>query len=147
LIACKYLKLRGDDMNLANLKIIQSNNNYNQMAWIEDIVRGLTDLYKLRSPYLLCKHLGISIIRLEPSSPILNGTSSRYFRNYEGDEAIFIKNDLYGYDEERILRHQLGHAILHTNIHDSLYPHSCEVDNESNYFSTLLKEIKIDIRR
>lgn len=127
-------------MNLANLKIIQSDNNYNQMAWIEDIVRGLTDLYKSRSPYHLCRHLGISIIRLEPSSPILYGTSSRYFRNSEGD-------DLYGYDEERILRHQLSHAILHVNIHDSLYPHSCEVDNETNYFSILLKEIKIDIRR
>lgn len=134
-------------MNLANLKTIQSSNNYNQMAWIEDIVKGLTDLYKLRSPYLLCKHLGISIIRLEPSSPILYGTSSRYFRNYEGDEAIFIRNDLYGYDEEHILRHQLGHAILHPNMRDSLTIHSHKSDDEADCFGKVLKEVKIDIIR
>jgi len=54
---------------------------------------------------------------------------------------------LYGYDEEHMLRHQLGHAILHANMYDSLSPHSSEVDNEANYFSYILKEIKIDIRR
>lgn len=132
-------------MILNKLEIIQSDNTYNQMSWIRDIVRGLTDEYKLRSPYDLCRQLRISIIRLEPNSPILCNTSSRYFRNYKGYETIFIKDDLFGYDEERILRHQLGHAILHPNMCDSLAIHSDKADNEADYFGEILRKIKIDI--
>lgn len=134
-------------MILNKLEIIQSDNTYNQMSWIRDIVRGLTDEYKLRSPYDLCRQLGISIIRLEPNSPILCNTSSRYLRNYKGYETIFIKDDLFGYDEERILRHQLGHAILHPNMNDSLTLHSIKIDDEADYFGEILRKIKIDIIR
>lgn len=134
-------------MNLTNLKIIQSDNDYNQMLWIEDIVKGLTATYKLRSPYDLCRQMGISIRRLEPNSPILCNVSSAYHRDYYGDEVIFIRDNLYGYDEEHILRHQLGHAILHVSMHNSLSPHSSKVDNEADYFAKILKEIKINIVR
>lgn len=134
-------------MNLGKFKVIQSDNECIQTIWIEDIVRGLTDVYKLRSPYDLCKHLGISIRRLEYNSPILCNTHSVYFRDYDGYEVIFIRDDLYGYDEEHILRHQLGHAILHPHMYNSNSSHLNEIDNEANYFSSILKEIKIDIIR
>lgn len=132
-------------MSLCKLKVIQSDNN--QMSWIEDIAIGLTDVYKLRSPYDLCKHLCISIKRLGHNSPVLHNKSSVYFRNYNGEEVIFIRDDLFGYNEERILRHQLGHAILHPNMNDSLTHHSIKLNDEANYFGEILKEVKIDILR
>lgn len=132
---------------MCSFKIIQSNSNFNKLHWIDEVVSGLTDLYKLRGPYDLCKRLNISIKRLTPDSPILNNTSSVYYRNYKGDEVIFIKDDLFGYDEEDILRHQLAHAILHTDISNTLIAHSTEIDNEANYFVQVLKSINIDIVR
>lgn len=132
---------------MCSFKIIQSNSNFNKLHWIDEVVSGLTDLYKLRSPYDLCKRLNISIRRLTPDSPILNSTSSVYYRNYKGYEVIFIKDDLFGYDEEDILRHQLAHAILHIDISNTLITHSTEIDNEANYFVQVLKSINIDIVR
>ena len=70
------------------------------MIWINDIVDGIIDMYNTNSPYELCRYLNIRIQKLEKNSYLLNGNDSIYYRNYYGHEIIFIRNDLYGYDEE-----------------------------------------------
>lgn len=122
-------------------------NSLSRKAWVENIVFKLTNTFNLKSPYDLCRELKISINHIDSRSPILCNKSSVYYRNYNGSEIIFVRNDLYGYDEEDILRHQLGHAILYPNMYNSSYHHSIKLDNEANYFGEVLKNVKLNIFR
>lgn len=133
-------------MELIKNKII-SINDFIRKTWIENKVLELTDTYKLKNPYDLCRALGISIKRIDCNSSILCNKASAYYRDHECDEVIFIRNDLYGYDEEDILRHELGHAILHKNIYNSTSSHAIKHECEANYFAKTLSEAKINIIR
>lgn len=115
------------------------------MIWINDIVDGIIDMYNTNSPYELCRHLNIRIQKLEKNSYLLNGNDSIYYRNYYGHEIIFIRNDLYGYDEEFKLRHELGHAILHTSIPSSQYINYGKLERQANYFALALKGVRFDL--
>lgn len=114
------------------------------MRWINEIVDGLLDVYKTNSPYELCKYLNIKIERVKNTSPLLQGNDSIYYRNYYGKEVIFIRNDLYGYDEEFKLRHELGHAILH-DIPSSRYINIGKLERQANYFALALTGIRLDL--
>lgn len=114
------------------------------MRWINEIVDGLLDVYKTNSPYELCKHLNIKIERVESTSFLLQGNDSIYYRNYYGKEVIFIRNDLYGYDEEFKLRHELGHAILH-DIPSSKYINLGKLERQADYFAIALTGFRLDL--
>lgn len=93
-------------------------------------------------------YVDISILKLkklEKNSYLLSGNDSIYYRNYYGYEVIFIRNDLYGYDEEFKLRHELGHAILHTSIPSSKYINIGKLERQANYFALALKGIRFDL--
>lgn len=115
------------------------------MRWINEIVDGLLDVYKTNNPYELCRHLKIKIERVNYNNSILQKKHSMYYRNYLNQEIIFIRDDLYGYDEEFILKHELGHAILHTEINCSDFLNIGKLDKQANYFALALSGIKFDV--
>lgn len=114
------------------------------MEWINNTVKGLLDVYNTNSPYDLCRYLGILIQKVNFNSFILYKKPSMYYRNYYGNEVIFIRDDLYGKEEEFILRHELGHAILHTNISSSNFNNIGKLDRQANYFALALTGIQFD---
>ncbi|MBS5305789.1 ImmA/IrrE family metallo-endopeptidase [Clostridium sp.] len=115
------------------------------MRWINEVVDGLLDTYKTNNPYELCRHLKIQILRVVSNNPLLCHKDSVYYRNYFEKEIIFIRDDLYGYNEEFILRHELGHALLHTDISNSKFTNISKLDKQANYFALCLTGIKLDI--
>lgn len=118
------------------------------MNWIDDIVTGLIDTYNTNDPYELCNFLNINIIKVNPKNMMLNSNDSLYIRNYNDQEIIFIRNDLSKNYEDFYLRHELGHAILHPNIKNSLNESLVCIDKlekQANYFSLQLSQIKFDV--
>lgn len=115
------------------------------MRWVNEIVDGLLDIYKTNNPYELCRHLKIKIEKVNFNNPILQRKDSMYYRNYYEQEIIFIRDDLYGYDEVFILKHELGHAILHTEIAASSFINIGKLDKQANYFALALSGIKFDV--
>lgn len=114
------------------------------MRWIEDIVDGILEVYGTNNPYQLCRYLGIKIERVHYANLMLAGKDSIYYQNYFNNEFIFIRDDLYGYDEEFILRHELGHAILHNEIINSPFTNIGKLDMQANYFALALTGIRFD---
>ena len=114
------------------------------MKWINEIVDGILDVFKTNAPYELCKYFNISIEKIEHTSFLLHGNDSVYYRDYYGNEVIFIRNDLYGYDEEFKLRHELGHAILH-DIPCSKFLNIGKLERQADYFALALTGVKFNI--
>lgn len=114
------------------------------MGWIDNIANGLLDTFKTNNPYELCRLLKIKIIKVDNKNKMLLGKDSIYYRDYYDKEVIFIRDDLFGYDEDFILRHELGHAILHTDINNSYFTNIGKLDKQANYFALLLTGINFD---
>jgi Zn-dependent peptidase ImmA (M78 family) len=114
------------------------------MLWINDIVTGINESYLTNSPYELCRYLDIRIEKVEPTYYLLKGKNSIYFRNFYSKEVIFIRNDLYGEEEEFDLRHELGHALLHTHISSSAHINIGKLEKQANYFALALSGITFD---
>lgn len=113
--------------------------------WINDIVVKLRKTYLTNSPYELCNCLKIIIERVEPSYYLLANNKSMYFKNFCGNSVIFIRNDLYGKEEEFILCHELGHSILHPTLSCSKYANKGKIDRQADYFAFALKGITFDL--
>lgn len=114
------------------------------MDWIEEIVLGLKEAYLTDSPYELCKLLEIRIEKVHRSHYILRGDKSIYFRDIFSEEVIYIRDDLYGKEEEFYLRHELGHAILHVDIPNSRHVNTLKLEKQANHFAFSLTNIKFD---
>ncbi|MBZ9690682.1 ImmA/IrrE family metallo-endopeptidase [Clostridium sp. M14] len=112
--------------------------------WINKIVINLKKNYLTNSPYELCRSLNIEIVRVKHNYFLLYNRKSTYFRNINNKQIIFIVDDLYGKEEEFILRHELGHAILHPNIQNSRYCNTGKIDRQADYFALLLTDITFD---
>lgn len=116
------------------------------MQWINDIVAGLLDLYKTNDPYELCDILKIQIEKISPYNPMLRNKKSIYFRNFYDTEIIFIRDDLHRNYEKFYLLHELGHAILHTDImcsfHNNLLNYD-KIEKQANYFALKINDIDI----
>jgi Zn-dependent peptidase ImmA (M78 family) len=115
------------------------------MDWIDEIV--LVETYGTNDPYELCDLLEIQIINTDANSAILSGYNSVYFRCFHGQEIIYIRNDLNTSHKEFYLRHELGHAILHTHILNSLNEGLVNIgknEKQANYFALKLSEIIFD---
>lgn len=116
------------------------------IRWINNIILGLIDTYDTNDPYELCKQLHINIIKVDAESPLLFGEPAIYI-NRSDDEFIYIRNDLPKSYEEFYIKHELGHAILHPGIINSLNRNLLNIDKmekEANYFAFKLYKIDID---
>lgn len=114
------------------------------MEWIDEIVLGLIDTYNTNNPYELCNLLGITVNKVNFDNLFLSGNDSLYFRDYFGQEVIFMRNDLNEHYEEFYLRHELGHAILHTKVFNSGICTIGKLERQANYFALRLSNIKFD---
>lgn len=90
------------------------------MDWIKNVVKGLIEVYGTDNIYDLIDCLNITIIRKSMPENI----KGKFLRNDFGDEFIFIDSSLERENEKFILSHELGHAILHTELSVSYYTHN-----------------------
>ena len=119
---------------------------------INDTVCHLTEIYNTCSPFELCEKMGINILFLD-----LPNTVEGFFVN-SGDQedksylSILINNSVPKSEYERICAHELGHAILHSNINSE----KCKDDNEiclesleaeAEVFSIILLQKNIKIKK
>jgi len=118
------------------------------MDWINNIILGLIDTYSTNNVYELLDFLRIKIIKLEKTNIMLNHNEALYYRNYLGDEIIFIKNDLSPNYERFILSHELGHALIHTSLSSASFSNSFlnigKLEKQANYFAIRLSNIKFN---
>ncbi|NOH14832.1 ImmA/IrrE family metallo-endopeptidase [Clostridium cochlearium] len=117
------------------------------MNWIDQIALGLIDTYHTNDPYELCDLLNIKIIKVDHNNIMLQGDPSLYIRDYFGKEVIFIRNDLIKNHELFYLRHELGHAVLHINITNSLNKHLINIpklEKQADYFALKLSQLELD---
>src|SRR6056297_765257 len=112
--------------------------------WISDIVIGLTETYGTNDVYSLCDFLNIEIIHVHN-----NIKSNSYFvRNSVGDEYVFVKPGLEYTEERALIAHELGHAILHTDLNVTFYCmplcNKCKLELQANQFAAELLLVNID---
>ena len=107
------------------------------MSWIRDIVTGLIEFYGTNDIFDLCDCLGISIINKE-----LKSKGSLFYRNQLGDEFIFIDPEVNQRDRKAMIAHELGHAILHTDINFVFLNNGliarCKWERQANIFAAEL---------
>ncbi|WP_238886515.1 ImmA/IrrE family metallo-endopeptidase [Clostridium sp. YIM B02551] len=115
------------------------------MDWIDEIILGLIDRYKTNNVYDLCNCLGIEIIKLDSRNILLANSKAFYYRNIDDLEVIYLRNNLIHEEEEFILKHELGHAILHpelsTQIYKNPFKNLGKYEFQANYFAFRLSNI------
>lgn len=79
---------------------------------LENIITGLIEMYQTNNPFEICDFLNIKIIRSNLGSEI----KGFFQRSIEGYEIIHINSELNDNESKYICAHELGHAILHTDL-------------------------------
>lgn len=96
------------------------------MEAIKEIVAGIFETYGTSNPFELCEYLDIKIIR----SNLGNEIKGFFQRTTEGYEIIHINSELDEHEVKYICAHELGHAILHTDMSLSFFiENSMQVKN------------------
>lgn len=90
------------------------------MNWIKDIVEGLIETCETRDVYEIIDILSIKLIKKKFS----DGEKGKFFRNILGDEFIYVADDLTPHEERLVIAHELGHAIIHTNLNVNFYTYN-----------------------
>ncbi|OPJ58449.1 ImmA/IrrE family metallo-endopeptidase [Clostridium oryzae] len=116
------------------------------MEWIDDIVLGLVDEFNTNDVYELCDYLNISIRRLPSDNILLKDKAGFYYRDFEDNEAIFIKNGLHPSLERFVLSHELGHALCNTDLLNAAFSlcNKGKFEKQANYFAFKLNDINFD---
>lgn len=116
--------------------------------WIDDYITGLFDLYSTKDISELYHCLEIQIVKLPKDNLLLQGNESVYQRDYFDREIVYIRNDLDFKYEKFILAHELGHAILHTEIYSAAFNKQLlnkgKFEKQANYFAFKLLDIEIN---
>ncbi len=82
------------------------------MEAIKDIASGLFETYGTFNPFELCLYLDIKVIK----SNLGNEIKGFFQRTPEGYEIIHINSEIDEHEIKYICAHELGHAILHTDM-------------------------------
>lgn len=108
--------------------------------YIDNTVRGIIEEVGINNLQDILSHLGIHLIRDNVAqNPLLNRCEGLYIRDFNGKELIIVKEDLP--NENFIIAHELGHALLHTEYDTLLHNKHVipgKVEKEANYFATRL---------
>lgn len=117
-------------------------------TWINNTITGVIDIFNTNNVYDLLDYLDINLIKLDPNNILLRGNESVYCRNYLDQEIIFIRDDLNIDFEKFIIAHELGHALLHTNIYEAAFNKNFinvgKLEKQANYFAFNLLDIHFD---
>lgn len=117
------------------------------LEWIDLIVIGLVEQYGTRDVYELCDALGIEIRIVSFDNPLLRNCESHYYRNFNGQEIIFISNSIkYKTEKDFILKHELGHAVCNAEILYAAYSNKNigKIEKQANYFAMQLSNLELD---
>ena len=115
------------------------------MDMIKEIVNGLIETYNTNDVYELCDFLNIEILRGKRKNCI----KSYFFRDEYGDEFIFLNDSMEINEERELIAHELGHAILHTDINIAYYTRNDSVsksklERQANKFAAELLLSHVD---
>lgn len=116
------------------------------MGWIDNIILGLIDKYNTQNIYELCDYLDIKIKKLDSDNLLLRKKDAFYYRDFQDNEVIFIKNSLPLSLERFILSHELGHALCNPDLLCAAFTFSNKgkFERQANYFAFKLSDIKFD---
>lgn len=118
------------------------------LSWIDEYVDGIIDYCYSTDIFEIYNTLNINIKRISKDHNLLQGKEALYVRDYFGFEVVFIRDDLPYKYEKFILSHELGHAILHTEIsqaaYDSKLINKGKFEKQADYFALKLLDIAID---
>lgn len=118
------------------------------MQWIDEYVEGLIEYCYSRDVYDIYDTLNINIIKVNKDNCILQGNDALYIRNYLGLEVVFIRDDFSYRFAKFILSHELGHALLHTQLIQAAYNKNLinkgKLEKQADYFAIKLLGIKLD---
>lgn len=109
----------------------------NRIEWIDNIILGIINEVGSNDPYDIASYLGIEIKRdNEKQNPFLRNANAIYIRDFNDKELIILRDDLI--NEKFVLSHELGHAILHTeiiNAYNNPLNNSGKNEIEADYFA------------
>lgn len=118
------------------------------LSWIDVHIDGVIDHCYSKDIFEIYNTLNIDIIITSKNSFILQGNEAIYIRNYFDMEVVFIRDDLPYRYEKFLLAHELGHAVLHTEIAEAAYNNQLtnkgKLEHQADYFDYKLLSIKID---
>lgn len=84
---------------------------------IKQNVRKLIETHGTSNPFLLCDYLDIKIIK----SNLGNEIKGFFQRTPSGHKIIHINSSIDENEMKYICAHELGHAVLHTNVSIALF--------------------------
>lgn len=107
------------------------------MNYIEKKVLSLVHKYNQRDPFLLSKKLGINVIENDL------GEVYGYYTQINRIKFILINSNLSELEKRFVVAHELGHAILHSNIATPCLMHlkninDIKIEYEANKFAVKL---------
>lgn len=118
------------------------------LSWIDEYVCGVLEHCNSKNVNEIYSCLGIKIIKLQEENILLRDSEAFYHRNYFGEEIVFIRTGLDYEYEKFILAHELGHALLHTEMASAAFNRKLlnkgKFERQANYFALNLLNIKID---
>jgi Zn-dependent peptidase ImmA (M78 family) len=79
---------------------------------IKEIVSGIIEMYGTNDPFELCDFLNIKIMQSNLGQEI----KGFFQRTKNGYEILHLNSELIPDEEKYICAHELGHAILHTDL-------------------------------
>lgn len=116
--------------------------------WVDEIIVGLKEMYNTDNVYEIFDYMNIKIHKIDSNNILLKNNDSFYYRDYLGNELIFIRNDLNINLEKFILLHELGHALLHTNSYEAAFNikhiNIGKLEKQANYFAFKLLQPSFD---
>ena len=110
------------------------------MNKIVSLVNQLVKLYKTKSPFKLCKELGINIIFID----LPKKTKGVFVKTKSNKKIILINRKILNKREkiEEVCAHELAHAILHSGINTFSIEKNKKLvkklDEEANFFAKIL---------
>lgn len=120
------------------------------LTWIDEYVDGVIDYCYSRDIFEIYNTLNIKLKRIDKDDCLLQGNEALYIRSHFGLEVVFIRDDLPYKYEKFILAHELGHALLHTDVQKASYNSKLinkgKLERQADYFALKLLDIKIDRR-
>lgn len=118
------------------------------LSWLDEYVTGIIDYCNSANITEIYDTLNIKIKKIDKDNPILRGNEAIYIRCYLDNEIVFIRDDLPSEYEKFVLAHELGHAILHTEINLAAYNSNLLVkgkyERQANYFALKLLNIELN---
>ncbi len=118
------------------------------LSWIDEYVDGVIENYNSNDVYEIYSNLDMNIIKVDRNDNVLRGNDAVYIRSFYGIEVVYLRDDLPSKYERFVLSHELGHAILHTEIASAAYNNKLivkgKLEKQADYFAIKLLDIELD---